>query len=138
MPFSQLNAYTHKVLAEQNLLTSLASTTDPQGTNTGHTVPATAMDWTPEELEILKKSSWSKIKDLISKKRLFINKAQKFTIQKGLAFTIEPRPYSKDNKTLPPVLFHTICIFRENGVKELQLDFDRIFKLVHMDYMPLL
>jgi hypothetical protein len=52
-----------------------------------------------------------------------------------LAFTIEPRAIKNNEPQIPILYFHTIAMFNEDGKKELLTGFDKIFKLVGMDYL---
>ncbi len=133
--FADIAKYSSKLCKKKNLINVIESSTDPTGTNIGHSIPSTDGNWTKEEIEIFEKGSWEKICKLISNKRIFLNETQKTILRKGMAITIEPRPRSIFDPTIPMVSFHTIGLFYENGKKELLTNFDQIFKLVDMDYM---
>lgn len=137
MTLSHIFKYTHELLKSYRLNSDIASPTDPTSTNIGHTIPVSYEDWIEKERSLLKgkKSNWEDIKNMISKKRVFLNSVEKFKVRKGMAFTIEPRPYILNNKSIPAVLFHMIVLIWPDGRKELLTNFHEIFKLAHMYYM---
>lgn len=137
MALNSLNNYAYKIMEKKGGFYRSANVNDKSTTDIGHSIPSTDEDWTKEELLIFKrkKSEWSAIKDIIATKRKFFNEAENFRKKPGFAFTIEPRPKVINNQELPTVFFHTIAIFHKNEKKELLTGFDKIFKLVGMDYM---
>lgn len=137
MKFSEINLFAYKLLTEMGLTSDAASLSDPTGTNIGHTVPFSYEDMTIEERQILDSgvNDWEKTKDMIAKKRKFVNRSENLKITGSIAFTIEPRPYTKNDLEIPNVWIHTIALFKQNGEKELLTDFEEIFRLVKMDYM---
>lgn len=135
MRFSDLNNLIQKLLKSKGLVNNISSSSDIVGTNIGHTIPTSYKDWDKDELMILNKNDWSKITNIISKKRVFINAKQKSKIKKGMSFTIEPRPYMINDQKIPIVMFHTIVLIKHNNKKELLTNFDEIFRLIKMDYM---
>lgn len=135
MKFSGIYNYSQRVFAKNNMLSDLHSMSDPTGTNIGHTVPGSYENWDSQTLKSLKAKKWEKVKDVISKHRVFINRKEDFKIKKGMAFTIEPRPSALDNSTIPSIFLHTIALFKENGSKELLTGFNPLFKLAGMNYM---
>ncbi|MCL5970915.1 MAG: hypothetical protein M1450_05465, partial [Patescibacteria group bacterium] len=92
-------------------------------------------EFSPEEKETIKINNWVEIKDLISKKRVFINETEQETLEPGMAITMEPRLTLAGNPDIPMASYHTIILIKENGEKELLTDFDEIFELVGMNYM---
>lgn len=135
MRFSDIAKYSFKLCKEKNLINTIESSTDPTGTNIGHTIPSTDTNCTNTDNKIFKNESWEKICKLISNKRIFLNETQQTILKKGMAITIEPRPRSLVDPIIPMVSFHTIGLFHENGEKELLTNFDEIFKLANMTYM---
>ena len=131
MEFKEINMLAFELLKNKGLSSNLSSPSDPTGTNIGHTIPASYEDWENWNCT----DEWQKIKDMISKKRKFVNSLESLKIRNGMAFTIEPRPFVVDNPTIPKVWFHTIAVFKENGEKELLTNFDELFKLTGMDYI---
>jgi len=112
------------------------STTDPTGTNYGHTIPGIENPWIDSELEILKgNGAWETKIKVINKKRKFVNSAENALIKPGMALTVEPRMIQDGDPAFPNIYFHTIAIFKENGEKEWLTDFDSIFKLSGMSYL---
>ncbi len=111
---------------------------DKADINIGHSIPVAYDDWTDEEQKILANSlnDWTTTKDMIAKKRYYVNNIESRVIKPETAFTIEPRPKVVDKPHLPAAMnYHTIAFFKENGEKELITGFDDLFKLVGMDYM---
>lgn len=136
MSFAEVYEYAEKLFSQNGLANQVLSFTDPSKFNFGHTIPSTDIEWSDEETKIVKSEDWSKIKDLISKRRIFVNRVEQFKIKPGVAFTIEPRLKVLADSNLPTSLsFHMIGVFNKNGEKELLTNFDEIFKLVGMDYM---
>ena len=137
MKFSEINLFAYKLLIEIGLTSDAVSLSDPTGTNIGHTVPFSYEDMTIEERQILDSgvNDWEKTKDMIAKKRKFVNRSENLKITGSIAFTIEPRPYTKNDPEIPNVWIHTIALFKQNGEKELLTDFEEIFRLAKMDYM---
>lgn len=134
---SEVSKTTHKILHRYNLLSNLLSPTDPTGTNTGHTIPASYENWNEIEVEAIKngKGDWEKVCKLISQKRKFVNTSEQLITQPGIAFTIEPRPQNTTNPNLPMVLFHEIVTINSKGEKELLANFNDLFKFAGMKYM---
>lgn len=136
MSFAKVYEYAEELFKRNGLSNQVLSFTDPSKINFGHTIPSTEIDWSEEEIEVIKGEDWNKIKDSVSNRRIFVNKVQNFKIKQGVAFTIEPRLKALNNPNLPILLsFHTIGLFYENGKKELLTGFDEIFKLAGMDYL---
>lgn len=138
LSFKKLYIYANKLFAKRELSNDWwVNITDPSGKNMGHTAPFIYERINGQEKQILKSANknWQKVADMISKKRIFVSPAVGFTIREGAAFSIEPRLRPLNNQHLPIVWFHTIAAFGKNGKKELITDFDKIFKLVGMDYM---
>lgn len=135
MKLSHLARHASKIFQENNLINTITSSTDPIGTNIGHTIPSTDKGWSSNEQQTFNRSSWKKVCAMVSKNRIFINEKEQSKITRGMAITIEPRQRVIDDLTLPMASFHTIALFYENGKKQLLTDFDKIFSLVGMDYM---
>lgn len=133
MTFSMLFQLEYAVFEKHGLTNEgWVSVNDPTGINVGHSIPFL----NEEEIEKLHtRKNWEKLATIISKKRKFINAVEKTIITPGMAFTIEPRVRSLVDTKLPTIYFHTIVLVHENGEKELLANFDKIFKLVGMDYM---
>lgn len=111
---------------------------DKADVNIGHSVPAAYEQWSSEEKKILSNGlkDWLSTKDMIAKKRYYVNNIEELVIKPGTAFTIEPRPKVISKPYLPAAMnYHTIAFFKENGEKELLTGFDDLFKLVGMNYM---
>ncbi|MEK7092304.1 MAG: M24 family metallopeptidase [Patescibacteria group bacterium] len=135
MKLSDITKRCTRICGDNNLINTIESSTDPTGTNIGHTVPSTERGWTSEENEIFKNGPWGKVCKQISNRRIFLNESEQAILTKGMGITIEPRPRNKNDATIPMVSFHTIGLFYENGKKEQLTNFDDIFELVGMDYM---
>jgi hypothetical protein len=138
MKFSDITAFAKKLFEKYRLSNEIVSITDKAKVNIGHTIPASYESWNKKEKSLLHQgeSNWVKVKDMISKKRVFVNDSETFIIKPGMAITIEPRPKIINKSYLPSSLsYHTIAFFRENGTKELLADFEELFTLAGMDYM---
>lgn len=95
------------------------STTDKTGTNFGHTIPGVSPPYQGEEMAIFdSNSNWQDVCNFISKRRIFFNGLEETKIEPPFALTIEPRLKDKNNPNVPPIYFHTIAIFNEDGKKE--------------------
>jgi len=135
MTFSQLTRFACRSFSQQELVNKVVSSTDPAGTDIGHTIPASYEDWTPEEKSIFKKNNWQKILTMIKNKRKFLSEKETLKIRSPMAFTIEQRLINIDNPDIPLSSFHTIVLIHPDERKELLTNFDEIFKLTGMDYM---
>ena len=133
MSFAEIYSLVEILMKKQNLYSDLFSPTDPTGTNIGHSI----VSLTPEELDDIKIGAmdWSTAKDRISKRRIFINKSEKTILQPGMAITLEPRPKSTVDPSLPQAWFHTVCVIDENGKKELLTGFEEIFEFLKAGYL---
>lgn len=136
MTLSEVTELAESSMSELGLVNNVVSLNDPAGTNIGHTVPSTDQDWTTEENAVFAQGDWKKSLDVIAKKRRFVNKTEQFKVQPGLGFNIEPRPLSKDDPSIPMASFHTTVLVHEDGRNELLTNFDELFELAGMDYMP--
>lgn len=136
MTLSDVAKIASKLMRQYGLANNVVSLNDPAGTNIGHTIPATDQAWTKEELAKLNGADWDDAKDVIAKKRRFVNEIETLEIKPGLAFTIEPRPVSADNPRLPMASFHTTALIHEDGRKELVTEFDQLAQLAGVDYLP--
>lgn len=74
---------------------------DPAGTNLGHTVPWTYENPTAEEEVIINEGNIETLKNLISKKRIYVNAIEKFKVPPTIAFTLEARLEDSQNLNLP-------------------------------------
>lgn len=137
MELREVTNYAHNSMHKKGMFSELLSPSDPTGTNIGHTIPYSYEDPLDEELSIIQngRNDWKAFCKLISVKRKFLNRAEQFNIKAGMAFTIEPRPLSQKDPTLPMVLFHSVVLIHDDGSKELLQEFDSIFELTGMDYL---
>lgn len=137
MKFSEVYKFAEKIIAKYGLSNQIVSSTDPVGQNIGHTIPASYFEWSKEEKLIIENgiSDWEPVKNMISKKRVFINSIEDMVYQTGMAVTLEPRLTSINNPSIPMSSFHTIVVINPDGSKELLSNFEEIFKLVGMTYM---
>lgn len=137
MTMADIGKYSKKIIRQSNFSNEWwVSLTDATGTNYGHTIPATDIEWSDEEWKILNsKRGWQTKLNVISRKRRFLNSFETTIIKPSLAFTIEPRAIKNNEPKIPILYFHTITMFDKNGEKELLTNFDKIFKLCGMDYM---
>jgi len=138
MRISEVTIFAEKQMDKYGMTNQIISYSDKTLKNIGHSIPATNEGWTDKEKKILSVGlkNWISAKDVISKKRFFVNAKEQIKIKPGVAFTIEPRPKVIDKPNLPSSLnYHTIAIFKENGEKELLTNFDDLFTLAGMSYM---
>jgi hypothetical protein len=135
MRLSDVAHLANDLMEERGLSNTVFSMNDPTGTNIGHTLPAAYEGWNDDEKAILDSGGWDAAKDMISRKRLFVSMAEEATIKPGMAFTVEPRPQSIDRPDIPMVAYHTILAFEPNH-KHFLTDFDELFVIAGMDYMP--
>lgn len=134
MQFSDIAGYSNKLCRENNLTNTIVSSSDPTGTNIGHTVPGINLNWSRDEQKVFEGGGWDEVCKLISGKRIFVNEAEQTKIKPGMAITIEPRPISLTDSSLPMVGFHTIALFYEDGKKELLNEFVELFRLAGERY----
>jgi hypothetical protein len=136
--FSDIAVFAKTRMDKYGLTNLIDSVTDESVHNIGHTIPFVYEELRDAELAVLSlgQSNWDCLKDMISKKRIFVNEKETFTVKPGCAFTIEPRPYSGDNPAVAvPLSFHTTVLYGLNGDKKLLTNFDEIFTLAGMDYI---
>lgn len=135
--FLEINTFAETLFAKYGLTNGVVSTTDPAGKNLGHTIPGIYSDWTEREKNIFEngQTNWSSVKDLINKKRVFVNAVEETVVEPNMAITIEPRLTTIDNPSIPMGSFHTIGVINDDGSKEFLTNFDQIFDVVEMDYM---
>ncbi len=134
MKFKDIAKLGKRILASRGLSSMLSSPSDPTGTNIGHSLVGIIPEWTEDELKMAE-TDWDSFKELIRTKRIFINEIEEFEVKPGMAFTLEPRPESLIDSSLPMVYFHIVVLIQEDGKKELLNEFGEIFKLVGMDYL---
>lgn len=133
MQFRDIHEYAQNIFSKEGVNNRRTVThTDPLGTNLGHTIPWSYEDPTPAELSMINGENFEKLKNLISKKRLYINKIETFVIPGDIAFTCEVRLEDSNNKKLPNVFFHLIVVFKD-GKKTIHTNFNFIFKLLGME-----
>lgn len=124
MKLSEVAKITQELIEKNNFKNIIVAVNDPTGTNMGHTIPFSDEDMNEEELRIFQSGNWREISTMISRKRKYVNLQEDMIIRPGMAFTIEPRPVSIENPKLPMTSFHTICLIKENGEKELLTQFE--------------
>lgn len=123
------------LMADAGWHNAIMSINDPAGTNIGHSFPASDTGWSKEEMAIISSGDWEAAANLISKRRLFISLAETSPIPPNFIYTIEPRPTVPDRPDLPMTCFHALAVW-EDGRKQFVTNFDRLFTLAGMDYMP--
>lgn len=136
MPFAEIAQYADAEMNKQQTYSQLLSSTDKVGTNIGHTIPAVFEGWTKEEKKLWQslRNDWDRIKNMISKKRIFINTQENLIVKPGMAFTLEPRPEALRNPDIPMVYYHSVVVIHDNGEKELIANFDDLFAISGMNY----
>lgn len=135
LPLATVARRAHELIRSQGMSNTVVSTSDPAGANMGHTIPALVTGWTASERAVFERDDWSAIKDMISRKRRFVSLTETLAAGEAEAFTIEPRPSVDGQPNLPMTAYHTIMAF-DQGKKRFITDFDELFALCGMDYMP--
>lgn len=120
-------------LFEKNMVNNFVySINDPLDVNIGHTIPWTNEPMMESEKELLKSGDWSKIKKMISKKRIFVNAEEELRIPENMVFSIEPRLSSPDSN-IPTPTFHVLVVVKD-GKKTVVDNFDDVFKEFGVEY----
>jgi hypothetical protein len=105
---------------------------DKTGTNLGHTIPWSYEPPTAEEALIICSGSQAEVNELISGKRVYVNRAEQFKIPETIAFTLEARLESITEVTLPNIFYHLIITFK-HSVKSVHTNFNSVFANTGMD-----
>jgi hypothetical protein len=135
MRFCDLNAFGQKLYKERKINNQwLTATHNPNSTTLGHTVPWSYELPTEAERAAIQTGSMNELKDIISHKRLYVDKDQAFPIPDTIAFTVESQLASNDHPELPNVFFHLIVTFIE-GQKRILGGFNPIFDTLGMNYI---
>lgn len=134
MTFAQIYETAEKIFTQYQLSNNVISTTDKAVINIGHSVPSFA-ELSSEEVDQIQQHDWMKIKDMLSKKRLFINALEQTVLQSGMCITLEPRLTVSNDSAMPMASYHVITSIDNKGHKELLTNFDTIFQLGGMEYM---
>ena len=127
MSFSEISAISNKLLAEHGLKNEIVCKTSPSFGDLGHLVPGTGEGWSRQEKEVIESGQWEKVKETISKKRVFVRAGETYHVKPGVIFTIEPRPTAIGNSKLPMASFHSFFIVHEDGKTELFTGFEGLF-----------
>lgn len=134
--FSEIAQYQKEIIREKGLCNEMECVTNPSSADdVGHSIPFIMENMTTQESKTLRSENSEEIKKMISEKRIFVRSLGEQAVQKGMAFTIEPRPQIIDNPKVPMTCFHSICVIYENGKKELITGFGKIFDIAGMKYM---
>ncbi|OGY23078.1 MAG: hypothetical protein A2172_05210 [Candidatus Woykebacteria bacterium RBG_13_40_15] len=132
MEFREIHNQARKLFKEIGVNNDRTVTyTDKVGTNLGHTIPWTWENPSELEINVINSRDFNKIKDLISHKRINVNREEKFKVPENVAFTIEARLEDTNNLSLPLVFFHVIVQFID-GNKRVNSNFNSVFKLLKM------
>jgi hypothetical protein len=133
MEFRELHDSAQKSFKENNLHNHRTVTwTDTVGTNLGHTIPWSYEEPTSEEQRIISGNSLNDLRNLISNKRVNVNKNEQFKIPANIAFTLEARLESMLDVSLPNIFFHLIITFK-NGHKKVLSNFNNVFSALGMN-----
>ena len=133
MEFRDIHDYAQKQFKDYGLNNDRTVTwTDKVGTNLGHTIPFTYEKLTKSEQEVIDSGEFKQVKDLISSKRVNVNKVEKFEIPATIAFTNEVRLEDSNDPTMPLLFFHLVILFKD-GRKTIRSNFNLIFKTLGMD-----
>lgn len=114
MAFADLYAWARTELQARGYANDIASSTDPAGTNVGHTVPLTEVGRTPREA--FPDCSDAELRSALGRARLFLSPDETARIMPGTVLTIEPRISAAG---LPTVGFHLMVAFDEQGNRTL-------------------
>lgn len=136
MQLKEIYSIAGDFIAKEGFVQDVQTITDKKGaSNIGHTIPASYEEWKKDEWETICFGEWGKAKDVISKKRRFINNIEELKVKNGFALVIEIRPINPNNLEIPMPTNHAICLIHKNGSKELLTNHCDLFKLAGMDYM---
>jgi hypothetical protein len=134
LQFGELYSRAVERIKQQSLATSMVSYHGRVDMSFGHTVPWSYEDPTEEEKSIIATGNINNIKELISKKRIYINSVDSYTIPQTCALTVEARLTDLRDQNLPNTYFHYIVTFI-NGEKKVLSGFNSIFATLGMDYV---
>lgn len=134
MTFGELYQYVLKIIKENRLINTITSTTDPTGTDIGHTIPFIDEEPSDQLKSAVLNGDESKIHSLISKTRRFINAQEDYIISNNCAFTFEPRLIPDDDSEGPMYSFHTI-IQMDEGKKMTIGNFDGVINELGMKWL---
>lgn len=133
--FREIHDITQSIFEKRHLTNRRTVTwTDESGTNLGHTIPWSYIDPTENETVLIQGDNFDSLKDLISHKRIYVNRQETFVIPETIAFTLEARLEDLENQNLPNVFLHYIVTFK-SGVKEVLANFNTVFEAAGMDYI---
>ncbi len=133
MEFRELHDFTQRLFKENGLHNHRTVTwTDTVGTNLGHTVPWSYEEPTAEEQRIIAGQSLNDLRNLISNKRINVNRNERFKIPANIAFTLEARLERLEDPAMPNTFFHLIITFK-NGRKKIVSNFNGVFSVVGMN-----
>jgi hypothetical protein len=132
MQFRELHELTQKLFAQNGLTNARTVTwTDKTGTNLGHTIPWSDEEATDLERQIIDSRDIKKLRQLISEKRINVNRIEPFRIKDNMAFTLEARLESKEYPLLPNVYYHLIVTCKD-GKKTVLANFNKVFDFFGM------
>ena len=124
MEFRELHNHAQKLFAKASLNNDRTVTyADSVGTNLGHAIPWTHKDPTESEQAIISGSSFEKLKNLISSKRVNVNSRENFKIPENIVFTFEARLEDSNDLQMPSVFYHLLVAFKE-GEREIISGFE--------------
>ncbi len=133
MEFRELHDLAQKLFKENSLHNALTVTrTDPVGTNLGHTIPWSYEEPTAGEQNVINGQSLNDLRNLISNKRVHVNRVEQFKIPLNIAFTLEARLESSVDRLMPNTYFHLIITFK-NGNKKILTNFNELFFALGMN-----
>jgi hypothetical protein len=133
MSLSELVDYAQEVLEKSGLSqTSFVSTENKLIKNIGHTIPWSYELPTAEEQSVIEGDDFEKLKNLISKKRIFLDADQEFKIPETICFTVEMNISNPNNSELPSAYYHLLVVFK-GGKKEIIANFDPILQATGMN-----
>ena len=133
MEFRELYHFAQKLFTRNGLTNARTITwTDKVGTNIGHTVPWSYEEPDGLEQEIIQDKNFAKLSQIISEKRINLNRFEHFKIADDIAFTVEARLESLEDPLLPNVFYHMIVTYK-NGKKKVLTNFNKVFDAFGMN-----
>jgi hypothetical protein len=130
MEMREIHNLTQTTIAQRGLTNARTVTwTDKVGTNLGHTIPWSYEKPNSTETEIIASKNLPKVSNLISSKRINVNRLEKFKIPHTIAFTLEARLESLNDPGLPNVFYHFIVCFKEEQ-KSVLANFNKLFQAI--------
>lgn len=136
MAFNQLHGLAQSLVDKQGIHNNwMITMNDPtRGANFGHTLPWTSEEPTLDEQSVIDSGDFDKLKQIISRKRLFINPIEQTQIPETIAFSIEARLGSNEHPETSCGYYYMVVAFRA-GEKTVVSNLKPIFEALDITYM---